>query len=167
MEMHPDVYYLSGNGLGWLIGNYRGHAWLSDGGRIDGFIAEMTLLPEDNIGVVILTNSSSDGMECADCIRNTLCWISVLSIGYLMPKNNMTKGKQALRETRKNDQNQPHPALNEYVGIYEHPADGLIQIANEVLTTGRYHFPLTHHHRDDFQGHMDQFLLAFGFSTLS
>ncbi len=173
-KMHPDVYYLSGNGLGWLIGNYRGHAWLSHGGRIDGFIAEMTLLPEDNIGVVILTNSSSDGMECADCIRNTL-FDQLLDLGPIdwlsHAQEQYDKGKQALREALKErPKTSPTRPWNEYVGIYEHPAHGLIQIANEdqhlVATTGRYHFPLTHHHRDDFQGHMDQFLLAFGFNPI-
>ncbi|MDJ0837303.1 MAG: serine hydrolase [Acidobacteriota bacterium] len=43
-------------GLGWFLHDYHG-AWVADhGGSIDGMRAQITLLPEKKLGVVILTN---------------------------------------------------------------------------------------------------------------
>ncbi len=49
-------------GLGWLIGRYRDHRLVEHAGGIDGFQAECMLLPDDGIGVAVLTNTSSSAM---------------------------------------------------------------------------------------------------------
>lgn len=43
-------------GLGWEIGVYRGHLIFSHEGQIDGFNAQVTLLPESNSGIVALAD---------------------------------------------------------------------------------------------------------------
>ena len=43
-------------GLGWFIESYRGKKRVHHGGNIDGFSAQVSLLPDDGIGVVVLTN---------------------------------------------------------------------------------------------------------------
>jgi CubicO group peptidase (beta-lactamase class C family) len=45
-------------GLGWAMTTYRGHYMLQHSGGIDGFSALATLLPDDNIGIVALSNMS-------------------------------------------------------------------------------------------------------------
>jgi CubicO group peptidase (beta-lactamase class C family) len=42
--------------LGWMTSAYRGHQVVDHGGNIDGFSAEVMILPQDNIGIVVLTN---------------------------------------------------------------------------------------------------------------
>jgi CubicO group peptidase (beta-lactamase class C family) len=54
-----------GYGLGWFTEYYRGHRLLRHGGAIDGMLTEMMFLPEDQIGVVILTNKSPHTMHTA------------------------------------------------------------------------------------------------------
>ena len=54
-----------GYGLGWFLQYYRGHRALDHGGAIDGMLAAMTLLPEDQIGVVVLTNRDGHAMHTA------------------------------------------------------------------------------------------------------
>ena len=49
-------------GLGWKIGRYRDHRLAEHGGGIDGFQTECMLLPDDGIGVAVLTNTSSSAM---------------------------------------------------------------------------------------------------------
>jgi CubicO group peptidase (beta-lactamase class C family) len=46
-------------GLGWMIGQYRNHRLIEHGGGIDGFQTECMLLPDDGIGVAVMTNTSS------------------------------------------------------------------------------------------------------------
>jgi CubicO group peptidase (beta-lactamase class C family) len=54
-----------GYGLGWFIEFYRGHRLLRHGGAIDGMLTEMMLLPEDQVGVLVLTNYSPHTMHTA------------------------------------------------------------------------------------------------------
>ncbi|MGH7554430.1 MAG: serine hydrolase [Longimicrobiales bacterium] len=54
-----------GYGLGWFTEYFRGHRLLRHGGAIDGMLTEMMFLPEDQIGVVILTNKSPHTMHTA------------------------------------------------------------------------------------------------------
>jgi len=54
-----------GYGLGWFLQYYRGHRVLDHGGSIDGMLTAMTLLPEYQIGVVVLTNRDGHSMHTA------------------------------------------------------------------------------------------------------
>ncbi|HZR40920.1 MAG TPA: serine hydrolase domain-containing protein, partial [Ktedonobacteraceae bacterium] len=42
--------------MGWAVTMYKGHLMLEHGGGINGFSALTTLLPDDNIGIVALSN---------------------------------------------------------------------------------------------------------------
>ena len=52
-ELGPMSY-----GLGWFVDTYRGRYRAQHGGNIDGFTAAVTLLPQDNIGMVVLVNQN-------------------------------------------------------------------------------------------------------------
>lgn len=46
-------------GMGWFIERYRGQVLLQHGGEIDGFTAMVAMLPERNVGVVVLSNRTA------------------------------------------------------------------------------------------------------------
>ncbi len=48
---------MTGYGLGWLNGQYRGLRVVSHAGGTGGFTAEIAFLPEADLGIVILTNA--------------------------------------------------------------------------------------------------------------
>jgi CubicO group peptidase (beta-lactamase class C family) len=52
-------------GLGWMIGDWQGHRVVEHGGNIDGFAAEVAMLPDDDLGFVLLTNTSSTPLQRA------------------------------------------------------------------------------------------------------
>ena len=52
----PSVHF-RGYGLGWSLMDYRGRKVASHGGAFDGMYSRVALVPEENLGVVILTNS--------------------------------------------------------------------------------------------------------------
>src|SRR5260370_430886 len=54
-EIGPRSY-----GMGWVISSYRGHPLVWHNGGIDGVYALLSLLPDENFGVVILTNLLQD-----------------------------------------------------------------------------------------------------------
>ena len=42
--------------MGWFVESYRGKKRVHHGGAIDGFMAQVSFLPAEGIGVVVLTN---------------------------------------------------------------------------------------------------------------
>lgn len=47
----------SGYGLGWGLADYQGHLVASHTGGYDGMYSSVTMLPNQNLGIVVLTNS--------------------------------------------------------------------------------------------------------------
>lgn len=57
-EMFPSTHFKA-YGLGWSIFDYLGNKVIGHGGGYDGFITNTTFVPEENIGMVILTNTNT------------------------------------------------------------------------------------------------------------
>ncbi|MBK8058221.1 MAG: serine hydrolase [Gemmatimonadetes bacterium] len=45
-------------GLGWVLQDYRGRRVAWHNGGIDGMLSEMWTVPEERLGIIVLTNSS-------------------------------------------------------------------------------------------------------------
>ncbi|MFC2069356.1 hypothetical protein ACFLTP_10190 [Chloroflexota bacterium] len=45
--------------MGWMIREWEGQPVIEHGGNVDGFSAQVALLPESNLGFVLLTNASA------------------------------------------------------------------------------------------------------------
>ena len=54
-RLYPEAHFLS-YGLGWFLSDFRGRKLVEHGGAIDGMRSEVGMLPEENLGVVVLTN---------------------------------------------------------------------------------------------------------------
>ncbi|UCC72823.1 MAG: serine hydrolase [Gemmatimonadota bacterium] len=54
-EMYPTTHF-RGYGLGWGLMDYQGRKVMSHGGGYDGMFSRVALVPEERLGVVILTN---------------------------------------------------------------------------------------------------------------
>ena len=53
-DIGPTTY-----ALGVAVTNYRGHKLVIHGGGIDGFLSQMSWLPNERIGAIVLTNSTA------------------------------------------------------------------------------------------------------------
>lgn len=56
-EMPTQIF--SGYGLGWFLNDYRGRRVVSHGGGLDGMISQTAMMPTENLGLVVLTNSET------------------------------------------------------------------------------------------------------------
>jgi len=52
----PSTHF-RGYGLGWSLSDYRGRKIVEHGGAYDGMYSRVALVPEENLGLVVLTNS--------------------------------------------------------------------------------------------------------------
>lgn len=53
---YPTTHF-RGYGLGWSLADYRGRKVVSHGGGYDGMYSQVALVPEEHLGVVVLTNA--------------------------------------------------------------------------------------------------------------
>jgi CubicO group peptidase (beta-lactamase class C family) len=53
---YPSTHF-RGYGLGWNLNDYLGRKVVSHGGGYDGMYSQVVLVPEENLGVVVLTNA--------------------------------------------------------------------------------------------------------------
>ena len=133
-ELNDEVFY-SSYGMGWMITSYRGHLRIEHGGNIDGFSASVCLLPRDSAGIVVLTNM--DGTTLPSVVRNyTIDKILDLSEidwnARLLKDINKMKDEMKKTEDKKEEVSNTSPShpLKDYVGKFEHPAYGTIEIKN-------------------------------------
>ncbi|HWS89892.1 MAG TPA: serine hydrolase [Pyrinomonadaceae bacterium] len=57
-RFNPTVHF-NLYGLGWALSDYRGRKVVTHSGGLDGMTSRVALLPEENLGVVVLTNSET------------------------------------------------------------------------------------------------------------
>ncbi len=156
----PEILY-SSYGLGWLITPYRGHLLLSHGGGIDGFSALVALLPQDQIGLVILTNLN--GTPLPQILSYSLIdrllrlpeipWNQRFKEEAKKAKEQAEKIRKDKFQGRKEGTSPSHP-LEDYVGDYENPGYGVITVTkNGAQLQAQFHafdLKLTHFHYDVF-----------------
>ncbi len=146
-------------GLGWMIGRYRDHRLAEHGGGIDGFQTECMLLPDDGIGVAVMTNTSSSAMAPVVAYRvldellglESLDWFS----GFKARYDAATTGIREARGARHVVPDAPLPRpLDAYAGQYQHPGYGALTITVEGGTLqprlGTMDLSLAHRHYETY-----------------
>jgi CubicO group peptidase (beta-lactamase class C family) len=149
-------------GMGRSTSSYRGHLLTSHGGDLDGFHSQVSFLPRERIGVLvavigdhaaILYNLVSynvyERLLGMDQTPWTKRWLEVRLKGKKAGTESRTKaGLDQVKNTR------PSHGLADYAGEYEHPAYGLLKIAQKdgqlQFDFHKMAFPMTHYHYDRF-----------------
>lgn len=168
-EMHtihmPFITHLSepsGYGLGWEIDVYRGRKQVHHGGTLEGFFSEVSFLPNEKIGIVILTNSSTDGRYAICSIKN-----SIYDLILGVHETNWICKFLEERSTIK--QELFFSSLQKYEGQYKHPAYGTMEILLEydslVATLGKMKVQLTQKSKGVFEAKYPV-LLAYGVNPI-
>ena len=67
-RMTPSTHF-RGYGLGWSLNDYLGRMVASHGGGYDGMFSRVVLVPEEELGIVVLTNSMT---SISTAIANTI-----------------------------------------------------------------------------------------------
>lgn len=57
-EVYPSTHF-RGYGLGWALQDYKGRKVVNHGGAYDGMFSRVALVPEERLGLVVLTNSNT------------------------------------------------------------------------------------------------------------
>lgn len=147
-------------GFGWTLGQYRGHRIAEHGGGIDGFVTDCAVLPDDRIGVVVLSNTTSGGGFTPTVMYRLLDellgleprdWFADFKARYDAAR----AGRQEVRGARRVVAGAPPPRpLAEYAGDYEHPGYGTFSVSVDGDTLrprfGVLDLTLAHRHFEVF-----------------
>jgi CubicO group peptidase (beta-lactamase class C family) len=158
----PDIVP-GGYGLGVAISSYRGHKLVEHSGGIDGFISAMSWMPDDRIGVMVLSNFSGANPVPAIVMRNVydrllglnqIDWAARQKTALAYAEKRQ-KDREREREAERVAGTSPSHALADYAGAFEHPAYGVVRIAQEngglVFMLDEFSVPLEHFHYDVFR----------------
>lgn len=64
--------HFSGYGLGWFLSDVLGNMKVEHTGGLPGMLSETILIPDMNLGIVILTNTSDDGAGLFSSVSQTI-----------------------------------------------------------------------------------------------
>lgn len=162
-KFNPTTHF-SGYALGWGVRDYQGRKVMSHGGGLDGMISQVGLMPEENLGVVVLTNSETG--------LSSFLVNKVFDVFLGVPKRDWSG--DALARKKENDAAQaaakkkiedermlntkPSLPLAQYAGTYGGPMYGDAKVTEEdgrlvvrLLPSPMFVGDLEHWHFDTFR----------------
>lgn len=124
--------------LGFYTYNYRSERAIVHGGKLDGFVSRVFMIPSKNLGIAILTNQESGGAISA--IINHICdhvmrvpafdWVAGYKKAQDIGFENIRKTEQAAI-TQRNAASRPSLPLEQYAGSYKDAWYGTVTITKE------------------------------------
>ncbi|NJN26498.1 MAG: serine hydrolase [Cyclobacteriaceae bacterium] len=169
---------LSGYGLGWSVSDFYGHRLISHGGGYDGMYSLVAMIPELNLGIVILTNTmKSIATPIRQYVFNAYLpkenkdW-STMALERAGKKSDMLMDIESIKKARVAGTS-PTVALDRYAGMYHSNMLGNIHISHEDerLTLSFEHAPglsasLRHWHYDTWEILWEEPQAWFDFGTV-
>ncbi|VDI43176.1 Hypothetical predicted protein [Mytilus galloprovincialis] len=130
----PETFSQTGYALGWRTGHYRGYNIITHTGSSWGYKNMITLFPDMNVGIyTAMTGDDEDFLYryslhqyLADMYLGVTPWLNTKSICSFPEPWLPVKPKRSKPTINKNLM--PKRKLDDYLGIYENPAYGKIDV---------------------------------------
>ncbi|HEX2271089.1 MAG TPA: serine hydrolase [Pyrinomonadaceae bacterium] len=161
-RLYPEAHFLS-YGLGWFLSDFRGRKLVEHGGAIDGMRAAVGMLPEEKLGVVILTNRNGSVLPHVLMYRVFDAYLGVPKRDWtselfkrFKAMEDMAKAAEKKTEDERVKGTSPSLALEKYAGTYQNEMYGEAKFAMKdgKLTSERgpyFHGDLEHWHYNTFR----------------
>ena len=131
MSADPNPRYNShfaGYGLGWFLSDVKGNMKVEHTGGLPGMLSNTVMIPDLNLGVVILTNTSDDGAGLFSAVANAITddylgldnfnWVDKYAAYYKRRANgNNDSSEKVWREVATADAS--HIKHKNYTGFYK------------------------------------------------
>jgi CubicO group peptidase (beta-lactamase class C family) len=116
----------AGYGLGWSLADYRGRKTVSHTGGLAGMVSRVMMIPEINVGVVVLTNQEEGGafqsvvLHVLDYYLNAPAtdWVTAFRTLAERGRTAAAAAEQAA-QTSRNADSKPSLPLEKYAGSYQ------------------------------------------------
>lgn len=161
----PEAHFLN-YGLGWFLQDYRGRLIVQHGGNIDGMSALVAMMPEEKLGIVILTNMDGSPLPTALMHKTFDLFLQAPAKDWSADILKVVKGMEAQAKAAEKKQEEgrakdtrPSLALDKYAGTYTNDMYGEAKIVEEnghlaLKYSGLLSGTLEHWHYDTFKATM-------------
>lgn len=160
--LYPGTHFL-GYGLGWFLSDAAGRKIVEHSGGIDGMVTELILVPEEKLGVVVLSNNSSSLLAfpvAREVVNRYLGVASVplqVSAAYLQAGDSVQRAQEDSVNRARAVGKGPSLPLEGYTGVYDNRMFGPGRVTLEggklvVSIDMRDPIDLEHWHYDTFRG---------------
>jgi CubicO group peptidase (beta-lactamase class C family) len=168
-------------GLGWALRDYHGRKLVAHTGGVSGFVSRVMLVPEENLGVVILTNAEEGGAFDSILFHVLDHYLALQPADWIAAFKATDEADQKEAEEVIKKQNagraadsKPSLPLEKYSGVYTDPWYGpiTIRIENGKLIFTMDHTPgavadLQHWQYDTFKAHWRERTIEDAFVTFA
>jgi CubicO group peptidase (beta-lactamase class C family) len=135
-------------GLGWFLQDYSGHRIVMHDGGVNGYVSSVTLVPQDHLGIVILTNTDQNSLYEA------LRW-EIMDAYFKLPYRNYSQAYLNFFKSKQANDQQVDKALKDTVAM-KHPTALPLK-----AYTGKYANELYGDMTITIGGELDQLQLRF------
>jgi CubicO group peptidase (beta-lactamase class C family) len=155
--------HLHAYGFGWMLADYKGKKVVEHGGNIDGMTAQVGMLPDEKLGVVVLANLGGSLLpqavmyEVFDRFLGEPASNRLEATGFLIGLSEF--GVQRMAEPAESSRikdTKPSLPLDKYAGKYEDTLHAPLKVTCEKeklsLVFNGLTFDLDHWHYDTFRG---------------
>ncbi len=125
----------SAYGLGWALRDYEGHRLVSHGGGLDGMLSLSVFVPDQKLGVVVLTNFDEQEFYQDLPLHVVDAYLGVHHDDrqdklFRARQDRERRDREEKKKQAKADANSEKSSVNlsNYVGFYRHPALGRANI---------------------------------------
>lgn len=137
-ELAPSKALFNGYALGLGIRDYRGRRMVTHTGGLPGYVSMVTMLPDERLGVVVLTNQESDAAFLAltyHILDHYLAapphdWLGGFA-RVIARADSTNKAAEAKAVTRRDTASRPPLPLDKYAGTYTDAWYGDVTVAME------------------------------------
>ena len=143
LETNPNPRYNShfnGYGLGWFLSDTKGNLEVSHTGGLPGMLSIVTMYPDLNLGIVILTNTENGGGGLFSAVTNTIAdsYLGLNDFGWIdryagmMNQQNKSADEVTNKVWAKVATAKNTAIKNEdYIGVYEDKWFGKIEVSEK------------------------------------
>lgn len=136
-------------GLGWMLEEYSGRKIVSHTGGVNGFVTSVTLIPEEKLGIIVLTNTDQNSFYEALKWEIMDAYLGNIYRNYTKAYNGFQEAQEKREATQLKKfrdtvamNNKPELALSGYTGSYSHEVYGGMTIKEE---SGKLIMRFEHH----------------------
>jgi len=160
-QIYPDSKLMA-YAMGWVVYDHRGRLVVSHGGMIDGFRVQVTLLPEEQLGIAVMCNLHQT--RATNALTNAIIdqQLGLSPRDWNRYYQEVEQAQEEARRARRGGQTSaaepllpPTLPLSQYAGRYEHPVYGEGQVTFQddklVWQWSSFHAPLEHYRGDQFR----------------
>lgn len=146
----------SAYGLGWMLRDYRGRKMVYHTGTLAGFVSRVTMVPDLNLGIVVLTNQEETGAHAAITWTIVDQYLGAPETDWVAAFRDLARAEAAGAEAdagktvARNRNSHPSLPVAAYAGRYRDPWYGDVVVENR-----RGHLTIAFSHNRELTGDLE------------